>query len=160
MKKLPIFIALLLSTWFFCSCGKNEDNTWQRFFSYSKEDIVGHYESNPDTTVYGELPTEGVTIYPNTTIDIISLDGNLVRLHIVIPNTINKYFTGSTAIENSDSELSFHNNDEDVLMTVYKNEQGQVRLHGRERRCRYDAHDEIIDCVLHGFDVIKTSDNQ
>ncbi|MBR4391393.1 MAG: hypothetical protein IKT08_04735 [Bacteroidales bacterium] len=158
MKTLNIFICLMLGALCFSSCEKTKDNTWQRFYGFSKEDIVGHYEANPDTTCYSELPTEGVVVYPNTIIDITSMDGDLVKFHIVIPNTINKYFTGLAVINESDSEISFHNNNEDVHMTVYKNQQNQVRLHGRERRCRYDAEGEIIDCIIHGFDVIQVQE--
>ena len=160
MKTIKLFISIILGALCISSCEKTDENTWQRFYGYEKEDVIGHYEANSDTACYSEQPTEGVVVYPNTIIDITSMDGNLVRFLIVIPNTIDKYFTGLAVVNENDSDLSFHNNSEDVLMTVYKNQQNQVRLHGRERRCRYNAEGELIDCVLHGFDVIKTANNE
>ena len=46
---------------FLCaSCGKNK-NIWERFYGYTKAEILGNYEANPDSELYEELPTEGVS---------------------------------------------------------------------------------------------------
>ena len=161
MKRNLAIFALLIGAFLFFSCEKTPQNEWSRFFGYTKADVVGHYEANPNDEYYPEIPTEGVTVYRNVSIDIIDLgaDQNLVRFHIVIPEVINKIFSGVIRTTENESELAFHNGDtEDVLITVYKNNKGQVRLEGRERRCRYDAHNELIDCTIHGFDVLKAED--
>lgn len=160
MKKLFIILLMLVSATTLNSCGNDEDNnTWNRFYGYTKDDIVGHYEANPDEACYVPLPTEGVAVYRNVTIDITPLENNLVSLRIIIPNEINKVFTGAANLNENDSDLGFHNYNEDILFTVYKNEQNQVRLHGRERYCIYDENNEIVDCNIHGFDVIKAPAN-
>lgn len=159
MKSIIVTIIMLLMAMGMISCGKNQDNEWERFYGYTKTDVIGHYEANPDESVYPELPTQGVQVYRNVSIDI-TQDNNsedLVRFHIVIPNIIDKTFTGTINSHGNESDMAFHKNKEDVLMTVYKNKQNQVRLNGRERLCRYDANDELIDCIVHGFDVVITS---
>ena len=160
MKK-TILATLLITLVGLISCSKTKENEWSRFYGYTKADLIGHYEANPDDDAYPELPTEGVQVYRNVTIDIID-DGensNLVRLHIVIPNIINKNFSGAILSNESESDLAFHNNNEDILMTVYKNKQNVVRLNGRERRCTYNSNNELIDCVVHNFDVVATSNS-
>lgn len=159
MKKTLSIITLLIAAFLFTTCQKTQEDEWERFYGYTKADIVGHYEANPDSTSYSELPTEGVMVYPNATIDINELSDNLISLRIIIPDVINKYFTGEASMNENDSELSLHNYHEDILMTVYKNKQNQVRLQGRERRCIFNNEGEITDCILHGFDVIKTDNN-
>lgn len=159
MKKNIALLFLLISAALLNSCHKTEENVWIRFYGYTKADIVGHYEANPDTSVYTPMPTEDVQFYSNATIDITSLDGDLVRLRIIIPDVINKNFTGVATVNENDSNLGFHNtNKEDIIMTVYKNSQNQVRLHGMERRYILNSDGEIIDCIVHGFDVVKTSE--
>ena len=74
-----------------------------------------------------------------------------------IPDVINKVYTGTATMNENDTELSFHNYHEDILMSVYKNKQNQIRLQGRERKCKYNSEGEVVDCDVHGFDVVKTS---
>ena len=150
MKKHIAILVLLVSAVCLSSCKKTDENIWSRFYGYTKADIVGHYEANPDTSVYTPMPTEDVQFYSNATIDITSLDGDLVRLRII---------TGVATFSENDSNLGFHNtNNEDILMTVYKNAQNQVRLHGMERRYILNSDGEIINSIVHGFDVVKTSE--
>lgn len=159
MKINLTLIALLLGIFCFCSCTKPEEESWGRFYGFSQTDIIGHYDANPDSTCYESLPTEGVTVYPNATIDITAVDDNTIRLRIVIPDVINKTFTGTTIQNENDSDMSFHNYNDDILMTVYKDSQNQIRLHGRERTCRYNAEGELVNATFYGFDVIKTAVN-
>ena len=162
MKRIIVITIMLIAAIGLNSCNKTEVNEWTRFYGYTKNDIVGHYTPNPDESAYPELPTNGVQVYRNATIDITDLgpEQNLVQLHIVIPDVINKTFSGVLYSNENESDLAFHNfNNEDILMTVYKNKQNQVRLHGRERRCGSDISGDLIDCALHGFDVVKTSNS-
>lgn len=157
MKKTLTFAALLLGILFFCSCEKTEVNSWERFYGFTQADVIGHYDANPDSSYYEPLPTEGVIVYPNATIDITPIDDNLVRLVLNIPDVIYKIFTGAAVYNENDSDMTFHDYNYDILMTVYKNPQNQIRLHGRERYCRYNDEGELINCTFHGFDVIKAS---
>lgn len=153
MKRITILLALCVIV--FTSCKK--DPVWNRFFGYTKDDIVGHYEANPDESLYEDLPTEGVKVYNNAVLDITSLSDNLISIKLNIPDVIhNKVFSGPvySASDNSDIILK-NNNDEDIQMTVYKNGKGQVRLHGRLKRYHYDASNVLVSSENYGFDVIK-----
>ena len=155
MKRITFLLVTAFCVILFASCKK--DPTWERFFGFTKEDVIGHYEANPDESLYKELPTEGVKVYNNAVIDITSLSDNLISIKLNIPDVIqNKVISGPvySADDNSDIVLQNSNN-EDIQMTVYKNEKGQVRLHGRLKRYHYDASNVLVSSENYGFDVIK-----
>ena len=160
MKKLLSFLSFLLLTTTLISCGKTDEDEWNRFFGYTKADIIGHYVSTPNDEYYYELPTAGVTVYRNVTIDISDAGGDsYVSVHVVIPDVINVHFTGAVQLNGNDSDMAFNNNStytiEDLLMTVYKNDNNQIRFHGRERNGRIDAEGEMVSCKTRCYDVIK-----
>ena len=64
------------------------------------------------------------------------------------------------ALNEGASEISIGNDDNsDILATVYKNAQNQVRLHGRARvPCHWDQFGPD-DYHIYGFDVIKIEEN-
>ncbi len=157
-KPSLILIALCL---LLASCGKPE-NEWNRFSGFTKEDIAGHYEANPDESLYEPLPTEGVTVYNNAVVDVEALAGSSVSVRISIPGAFHlKSFSGPI---NADSDLTLtnaisSNTKEDIMMTVYRNEAGQVRFHGRVKRYHYSTQpgheNELTSSENWGFDVIK-----
>ena len=166
MKKASLFlivISLLL-----VSCGKDPKPEWDRFYGFTQADIVGHYEANPDESLYQELPTEGVAVYNNATIDIGAVGSANITLHIVIPGKINKSFSGplDMADENRSDiallEVISSSVKEDILMTVYKNDKNQVRFHGRVKRYHYNTEpgheNELVSSDNWGFDVIKSAE--
>ena len=131
-KKSLLLIALSL---LFASCGKDPEKEWGRFYGFTQTDIVGHYEANPDESLYEPLPTDAVTVYDNASLDVSAVGSSSVSIHIVIPGTINKTFSGPLNMSDENrSDITLINNisSEDIMMTVYKNEQGQVRFHGRD----------------------------
>lgn len=163
MKKTTLILILI--SFLFASCGKPTVEEWRRFYGFTQSDIIGHYEANPDESLYEELPTEGVAVYNNASIDI-SAEGNTsISLHIVIPGRINKYFSGPLDMSNeSRSDIALvnvinHSNQEDILLTVYTNDKGQVRFHGRVKDYFYSTEpgheDELTNSHNWGFDVIK-----
>ena len=146
---------LLISICFlFASCGKDPKEEWSRFYGFTQADIVGCYEANPDESLYEDLPTEGMTIYNNASINVSPVGDVSISLNIIIPDRINKYFSGPLEMSNDHrSDITLTNvinttNKEDIMMTVYKNDQGQVRFHGRVKRYYY-----VTDNW--GFDVVK-----
>lgn len=157
MKKNLIVALLSIIALVFVSCEKTPVNEWSRFYGYTQADIVGHYEANPDESLYQDLPTEGVEVYNNATIDIAAASGKSISLHIVIPEVINKRFSGPVNTTEQESDLTLNNFNEDILMTVYKNAKGQVRFHGRVKHYYYNADHELVNSINYGFDVIKTS---
>lgn len=161
MKRISIVSLLFLGMAFLsASCGK-EKQTWERFYGYTRADLIGHYEANPDNSVYEELPTQGVKIYPNAEIDITEYDDDVVNIRILIPEVWYRNFRGAVALFNDDSDVSISDSDlSDVLMTVYKNADNQVRLHGRARVPKHWAQGVPDDYHIYGFDVVKTENNE
>ena len=156
MKKTSLFLVAICLL--FLSCEKTPVNEWDRFYGFSKDDIVGHYEANPDESLYQDLPTPGVTVYNNATIDITPLSDNAISIRLVIPSVINKVFSGAFNNDEESSDLVLRNFNEDIMVTVYRNDKGQIRLHGREKRYRYDADGNLVDSNYYGFDVIKSTE--
>ena len=163
MKKTSLLlIAICL---LFASCGKDPELEWGRFYGFTQADIIGHYEANPDESLYQELPTEGVAVYNNAVIDITAVGSTSISLHVVIPDKINKTFSGPLNMSDGNrSDITLTtvintSNKEDVWMTVYKNDKGQVRFHGRVKRYYYNTEpgheNELIKSDNWGFDVIK-----
>lgn len=156
MKKTTLFLIAI--SLLFSSCGKDPKNEWERFYGFTQADIIGHFEANPDESLYQELPTEGAVVYDNAVIDIISTGNNIISVHIVIPGNLNKTFSGPLDMSDENrSDIALLNvinslNKEDLMMTVYKNEKGQVRFHGRVKRYYYEINSA-------GSTVLKRSDN-
>lgn len=160
MKKRLLGIITLALSLLCVSCEKTPTATWTRFYGFTKADVIGSYEANTDPSVYAELPTEGVVVYNNASIQINELSDDMVSLHINIPDKLNKNFTGTVPNNDYNSELGMNNYHEDILFTVYKNDKNQVRLHGRYRYCYYEhieGVDVLADTDNYGFDVIKTN---
>lgn len=157
---------LLISFCFlFATCEKNPVDTWSRFYGFNQVDIVGHYEANPDESIYEELPA-GMVVYDNATIDIGAVGDYSISLHIIIPGVIDKSFSGPLEMSNDHrSDITLTNiinttNKEDIMMTVYTNDDGQVRFHGRVKRYYYVVDNVTNQLILDksdnwGFDVIK-----
>ena len=157
MKRISVFILISLG-FFFCSASCNkEKEEWERVYGYTKADVIGHYEANPDSSLYEELPTVGVQVYPNVVMEITEYNEDMVNIFIKIPNLWYRNFRGYVALNEDDSDISIGNDFDgsDILMTVYHNKQNQVRLHGRARERHMWVNPVSYDWIIYGFDVIK-----
>ncbi len=155
-------LLLMAISLLFASCNKEPENEWSRFYGFTQADVVGHYEANPDESLYEPLPTEGIAVYDNASMDVVAVGSSAASIHIVIPGKVNKSFSGSITLASSDIVMtnvinSF--NKEDIMMTVYKNDKGQVRFHGRVKRYYYENDTNGTIYLKRsdnwGFDVIK-----
>ena len=163
MKKASLFLIAI--SLLFASCGKDPEPEWGRFYGFTQTDVVGHYEANPDESLYEPLPTEGVAVYNNATLDVSAIGSTAVSIHIVIPGKVNKTFSGPLNMSDENrSDIALTNiintaNKEDIMMTVYKNDKNQVRFHGRVKRYYYSTEpgheNELVKSDDWGFDVIK-----
>jgi len=157
MKKTSILFSAILGFLFlFTACEQQEEEEWTRFYDYTKADIIGHYEANPDESFYPEYPTEGVVFYKNAVVDIQDLSGDMISLRVYIPDVTTKVYTGVVDNQESTAEiiLTNHSAGNDILLTVYKNKDQQIRLHGRDRHCVQDS-EGVLDCDFNGIEVIK-----
>ena len=163
MRKAPLLIIAI--TLLLASCGKPEEE-WSRFYGFTQADVVGHYEANPDQSLYDELPTSGIAVYNNASMDVAAVGEHSLSIHFVIPGKVNKTFSGPIDMHDEDrsdivlTTVINTTNKEDIWMTVYKNDQGQVRFHGRVKRYYYRYDSDTEEYYLYrsdnwGFDVIK-----
>ena len=129
MKKiiLGILMGMVLMT---TSCQKENVDEWTRFTTFVKEDLIGHYEANPDETYYEDYPVQDMTVHRNATVNIRNYSGNLIEVQVVIPELLNQTFTGTPNVEGYNSNLLMHNTSCDLILDVYKNDKNQIRLHG------------------------------
>ena len=161
MKRTTRLLTLLLGLLMLQACHKTPTSEWNQFFGYTKADVLGHYEANPDNSVYEELPTEGVVVYRTTVIDITEYGEGFVSIHITIPDYLNQTFRGQVALNQDDSNISMgETNGADLLLTVYHDAQQRIRLHGRVRRPKHFTEGVPDDYYIYGFDVIKSEHNE
>ena len=160
MKQLSTIIILTLGLVFLATSCKEQKEEWERFYGYTKDDVIGHYEANPDQSVYDELPTVGVEVYPTAQIDITEYYEDLVNLRILIPEVFYNNYRGEVAINENASDISIGSTDgSDILLTVYRNAKNQIRLHGRARQRKIWTEPVVsYDYIIYGFDVIKTEE--
>lgn len=152
IKKYPVLLLFFCLTTLFTSCDKDKIH-WEKYFGYTREAVLGHYESIDDESYYGNIPTENVDLYDNVSLDVEAGSGNLTRIHVVIPDRLNKWFSGIVPLNDDDFiiDMTVEGFDNyDFLATVYKSEEGIIRLHGRVVK---DLGPESNKC--YGFDVIK-----
>lgn len=164
MRKVALIITAI--TFMMVSCGKDPEAEWERFYGFTQADVVGHYEANPDESLYEALPTEGVVVYDNATIDVSPVGNVSISVQVVIPGNVNKTISGPINMSDDNrSDIIVTNvintlSKEDIMMTVYKNEEGGVRFHGRVKRYYYERDPETHKIYLDrsdnwGFDVLK-----
>lgn len=145
---LLIALCLLLT-----ACKKDNVSEWSRFYGFTADDIKGHYNANPNESLYEDQSSSIIVFYRNTSIDI-SASGSTVTMRIVIPNILNRGFTGSIDLnDNYRSDLILYNSNynEDVMLSVYKDKDRTARLHGRVKHHYSDNQPD----KNWGFDVIK-----
>lgn len=155
MKRISTLLATVLCVILFASCEKDAVSEWQRFWGYTKADLIGHYDANPDESLYEALPTAGVKVYSDASIEVIDLSGNLVSVRLTIPGTLNIVFSGTVYSASDNSDFALVSGNDDIRMTVYKNSKGDVRFHGVQKRSFYDANHVLDHSKNYGFDVIK-----
>ena len=162
MRKTALSLFILLSLLVLSiSCEKQKEKTWSSFYDFTVADIAGSYVSNPDESIYEESPTAGTSLYDNVSLTITELSDNNISVRIIIPDQINKVFTGSIEPNNSLAIIKLSQGFyESFTANVYKDSQNRIRLSGNESISYYDANGEVVDKKVHGFDVIKVEDRR
>ena len=153
MKKSFLFLiaALLLCS----ACEKTPVSQWQNLYNFTHADLLGHYEANPDESVYEEYPTPGVAVYNNAVIDITAITETQFSFHLFIPDKLNRFFTGGLDTTSVYSEIILRNYNEEVFITTYTNSQNQLRLAGYMKHYYYNSEGELSNSDFYGFDYIK-----
>jgi len=155
MKRITAIIATALCFIFLTSCEKEAVDEWHRFWGFTNQDIAGHYDANPDESIYKPLPTAGIVVYSNASMEVTALAGKGVSIQINIPSVINRTFSGTVYTSEGNSDIVIENGNYDIRMTVYKNDTGGVRFHGRVQQFYINADNERTNLHTYGFDVLK-----
>ena len=151
--RLSIVLSLLV---LFNACEKPVEKTWTSFYDFTVADIEGTYTANPDESVYEDSPTSGTNLYDNASLTITALSDNNISVRIIIPDLINRVFTGSIEQNNSLALIKLTQGlYESFTANVYKDSQNRIRLNGNESHSIYNANGELTDKKIYGFDVIK-----
>ncbi|MBO6026614.1 MAG: hypothetical protein J6P73_05135 [Bacteroidales bacterium] len=156
MKKASLFLIVI--SLLCASCVKDPVDEWKRFWGFTSSDIAGHYDANPDESLYEELPTEGIVVYSNASMDVTALSGSSVSIQVRIPDVITKTFSGPVYSAESNSDIVIDNNGFDLRMTVYKNDEGNVKFHGRVQQYYINSDGERVNLHTYGFDVIRSAE--
>lgn len=163
---LVLFMLGLL----FVSCEKQEEKDWEKYYGYTNEEIVGSYIYSNISDAFEDL-TEGTYchICEDARITITAGSGRNIQFSVNCPSdNLNKTFEGRPCLTDDDflinmtSPTSLHP-DYELTVYVYKNDQGDIRLHGFARHITYETHIDpngntvynIKSKVNYYFDVIK-----
>lgn len=155
MKKITLLLVALCLL--LTACEKDPKYDWSRFYGFTAADVNGHYEATPIESLYQEQPTEGIVVYNNVKIDITASD-DIVLMHIVIPDVLNRSFSGHIDLNDpyrSDLILYNGNNNEDALFSIYKSTTNGVRFSGRVKHYYYNSGGQVVKNDYYGFDVTK-----
>ena len=154
------------------SCNKDATKEWTRFNDFTLDDIKGTYSySNVAGAFDGLTENNYLHICDDAEISVSSYLGSdsSIEFRVLCPNaSYNKSFTGHPVLSDDASLInmtlpstSLYPNDE-LTAYVYKNEKGNVRLHGFARHITYKTYvdngetiHEVIAMVNYYFDVKK-----
>ena len=171
MKKINYLSALIIFGLFFVSCEKPEENEWNKYYGYSNEEIAGTYSfSNISDAFDGLTESAYCHICEDATINITAASGSGIEFKVNCPNeTFSRTFEGKPRVDNDDFLINLTAPswgtypDYELTVSVYKNDQGDTRLHGFARRIIYEVvtnpngitEHRIKSKINYYFDVIK-----
>ena len=172
MKNIKYLSVLVMLGLLFVSCEKqSQEKEWDKYYGYTNEEIVGSYAfSNVKDAFDGLTENAYCHICEDARINITASSGNTIEFKVNCPNEeFNRTFEGRPCSTDDDFLInmtapsgSIHPEYE-LTVYVYKNDQGDIRLHGFARHITYEIHNDpngmpvynIKSKVNYYFDVIK-----
>lgn len=170
MKNIKYLSVLLMLSFFFVSCEKQpQESEWEKYYGYTNEEIVGSYSFSNVSDAFESL-TEGeyCHICEDAKVNITATSGSTIEFNVNCPSDeFNRTFEGRPCVTDDDflinmttSSLSQHQ-DYKLMVYVFKNEKGDIRLHGYARIIKYEFNHETEEYdipksnINYWFDVIK-----
>lgn len=150
MKKIKYLSVLLVLGFLFVSCEKQQEKEWKKFYGYTNSEIVGSYSNSYVDDAFDGL-TEGLYchICDDARINITADSDNTMRFAINSAKAaLNVSLAGPTVLNENEYMSNFEDGAYELLVRVYTNAKGQVRLHGYVRK----NHPSLVNYY---FDVIK-----
>lgn len=173
MKKLRFMAMLLMVGTLMVACQKDDAKEWQQFYDFTLDDIKGTYTFSYVMSAFEGLTENGYChICQDAEINVSSYfdSESSISFKLNCPKaTFNTTFTGRPAINEDDAFLLNMSNpstslypDYTLTVYVYKNDKGNVRLHGFARHIYYEtivengvAHKVVKTMINYYFDVKK-----
>ena len=174
MKKMRFLPLVLVLGVLLFSCKKDETKEWKQFYNFTLEDVMGTYTNSNVTGAFeGLKENDFCHICEDAEVSISPYMGSDSSIEFKVYCSkagFNKTFTGHPVL-NSDAFLismsmpaSSIYPDFEVTAYVYKNDKGNVRLHGFARHIYYEnlvvdfdgtVHKDVKSMVNYYFDVVK-----
>lgn len=172
MKNLKYLLALFVLGFLFVSCEKPEKHEWAKYYGYPNEEIAGTYSFSNVSDAFDGL-TEGAYCHTceDAKINITAGSGGTIEFKMNCPSDdFNRTFEGRPSVIDNDFLINMTSPawgaypNYELTVYVYKNGQGDIRLHGFARHIIYElvynpqteTTDHIIKSKInYYFDVIK-----
>ena len=146
MKNIRYLSFFLLLSVLFVSCEKPQENEWTKLYGYTNDDIAGTYVFSNVSDAFEGL-TEGAYchICEDAKIDVTAGSGSTIEFKVNCPSDeFIRTFEGRPCLTDDAFLITMtapsgsSHPDYELRVYVYKNDQGDIRLHGYARRVMYD----------------------
>ena len=172
MKNIKYLSVLLMLSLLFVSCEKQSQNKeWNKHYGYTNEEIIGSYAYSKVANAFDGL-TESIYchICEDAKINITGEGGNIIEFKVNCPSDeFNRTFEGRPCMTDDDFLINMtapsgnSHPDYELTVYVYKNDKGDIRLHGFARHITYQIVDNADGTTVYNveskvnyyFDVIK-----
>jgi hypothetical protein len=175
MKKMRFLPLMLVLGVLLFSCKKDETKEWKQFYDFTLEDIMGTYTYSNVSGAFNALTENDFChICEDAVVDISPYFGSNTSIEFKVncqKANFSKSFTGHPVLNDDNFLISIsiippssNYPDYEVTAYVYKNDKGNIRLHGFARHIYYEnlvvdfdgtEHKDVKYMVNYYFDVIK-----
>lgn len=170
IKFLPIIFVFGI---IFVSCEKqSQESEWNKYYGYTNEEIDGTYAFSKVADAFDGLTESAYChVCEDAQIDITAGSGGTIEFKVNCPNdNFNRTFEGRPCVTDNDFLINMTapswgaNPNYELTVYVYKNEQGDIRLHGFARHIIYELvynpqteqNDHVVKSKInYYFDVVK-----
>lgn len=173
MKKMRFLPLVLVLGLLMVSCKKDDTREWKQFYDFTLEDVKGTYTYSNVTGAFDALTeSDFCHVCKDAVIDISSYLGSASSIEFKVNCQkvgFSKSFTGQPVLSDDAAfvKMSIPASsvypEYEVTAYVYKNDKGNVRLHGFARHIQYEnlvvvdgiVHKDVKSMVNYYFDVLK-----
>ena len=174
MKKMRFLPLVLVFGLLLFSCKKDETKEWKQFYDFTLADIMGTYTNSNVSGAFDALTENDFChICEDAVINMSSYLGSDSSIEFNVncqKANFNKSFTGRPVMNDDNFLISMSMPATsiypyyEVTAYVYKNDKGNVRLHGFARHIYYEnvvvdfdgtEHKDVKSMVNYYFDVLK-----
>ena len=160
MKNLRIISVMLVLGMLFTSCEKEQKKEWNKYYGYTNEEIVGSYSySKVEDAFDGLTESAYCHVCEDAKISVTAGSGGTIEFKVNCPSDeFDRTFEGVPRLNDDDFLINMTapswNPVYELTAYVYKNDKGQIRIHGFARHVHNAGTLEEYK-VNYYFDVIK-----